>query len=155
MIEIGGKRVPMREQEAEERKKNFLSVPYGYNEEEVIVEARRCIQCAGAPCETDCPINMKILDMIRAIAYGDFKKAFFIAKEDNPIPAITGRVCPQETQCEGMCPVSAKPRQSGGTATSQLPGVPRIWPVSSQSSRIAAASSRRGASGSASSVRRL
>jgi len=108
MIEIGGKRVPMREQEAEERKKNFLSVPYGYNEEEVIVEARRCIQCAGAPCETDCPINMKILDMIRAIAYGDFKKAFFIAKEDNPIPAITGRVCPQETQCEGMCPVSKR-----------------------------------------------
>lgn len=104
MIKIGGKRIPMREQDAEQRKSNFFSVPHGYSEEEVITEAQRCLQCQGAPCEKHCPINMRILDMIRAIAVGDFKKAFFIAKEDNSLPAITGRVCPQESQCEGVCP---------------------------------------------------
>lgn len=108
MIEIGGTRVPMREQIVEERIKNFRSVPYGYNKEEVMKEAQRCIQCNGAPCETDCPINMKILEMIREIAYGNFKKAFFIMKEDNSIPGITGRVCPQEDLCEGVCPVSKR-----------------------------------------------
>ncbi len=108
MIEIGGTRIPMREQSVEERIKNFRSVPYGYNKEEVMKEAQRCIQCNGAPCETDCPINMKILEMIREIAYGNFKKAFFIMKEDNSIPGITGRVCPQEIQCEGVCPVSKR-----------------------------------------------
>jgi len=108
MIEIGGTRVPVREQSVEERAKNFRSVPYSYNKEEVMKEAQRCIQCNGAPCETDCPINMKILEMIREIAYGNFKKAFLIVKEDNSIPGITGRVCPQENQCEGVCPVSKR-----------------------------------------------
>lgn len=104
MIEIGGKRVPMKEQKPEKRIKNFLSVPLGYNEEEVKAEAQRCIQCLGAPCEKDCPINMRIKDFIREIVAGRFREAFFIMKEDNPIPGITGRVCPQETQCEGVCP---------------------------------------------------
>jgi homotetrameric NADPH-dependent glutamate synthase len=108
MIRIGGTRVPMREQEPEKRKTNFLSVPFGYNREEVIAEAQRCIQCQGAPCEKDCPINMRILDMIREIAGGNFAEAFTIIKEDNSIPAITGRVCPQESQCEGVCPLSAE-----------------------------------------------
>jgi len=108
MIKLGGTRVPMREQEPKKRIKNFKSVPLGYNEEEVIKEAQRCIQCKGLPCETECPINMKILEMIREIANGNFKKAFFIIKEDNPIPAITGRVCPQENQCEGVCPLSKR-----------------------------------------------
>jgi len=108
MIKLGGTRVPMREQDPRERIKNFKSVPLGYNEEEVIKEAQRCIQCKGLPCETECPINMKILEMIREIANGNFKKAFFLVKEDNPIPAITGRVCPQESQCEGACPLSKR-----------------------------------------------
>lgn len=105
MIKLGGKRVPMREQDPKKRIGNFLSVPYGYNEDEVVREARRCIQCSGVPCESDCPINMKILAMIRNISWGRFRSAFFIMKRDNPIPAITGRVCPQETQCEGVCPL--------------------------------------------------
>lgn len=107
MIRIGGTRVQMQEQEAEQRKTNFLSVPYGYTRDEVIAEARRCIQCKGAPCEMDCPIKMRILDMIRAIARENFEEAFHIIKEDNSIPAVTGRVCPQESQCEGVCPLSA------------------------------------------------
>ncbi len=106
MIKIGGRRVPIREQDPQERIKNFASVPYGYDEKEVIREAQRCIQCKGAPCELNCPINMKVLAMIRAVARGDFRQAFFIIKEDNSIPAITGRVCPQESQCEGVCPLA-------------------------------------------------
>ncbi len=105
MIKLGGTRVPMREQDPNKRIHNFFSVPHGYNEDEVVREARRCIQCSGVPCESDCPINMKILAMIRNVSWGRFRSAFFIMKRDNPIPAITGRVCPQETQCEGVCPL--------------------------------------------------
>lgn len=103
-MKIGGKRVPMREQPSEKRIQNFDSVPYGYTKEEVIQEARRCIQCEGAPCETHCPVNMNVKKMIREIARGCFKEAFFTMKKDNPVPGITGRVCPQEVQCEGVCP---------------------------------------------------
>jgi len=104
-INLGGYRIQMQEQNPEKRIKNFKSVPLGYSKEEVVKEAKRCLQCKGIPCELDCPIKMKILEMIREIAIENFEKAFFIIKEDNPIPAITGRVCPQEAQCEGVCPL--------------------------------------------------
>ena len=106
MVDIGGTRVPMREQAVKERIENFYSVPFGYDEEEVITEAQRCIMCKHAPCEINCPVRMKIKAMIRKIADRKFKEAFLIAKDDNPIPAITGRVCPQEDQCEGVCPLA-------------------------------------------------
>lgn len=106
MIQIGGTRVVMEEQPVNERIKNFCSVPFGYNAEEAIAEAQRCIQCIHSPCEKLCPVHMDIKAMIREIVAGNFKKAFFIAKKDNAIPAITGRVCPQEEQCEGVCPFS-------------------------------------------------
>lgn len=101
-------RVPMREQTAEDRVKNFDSVPLGYYEEEAMAEAQRCIRCKDPACETKCPVNMKIRAMIEKIAEGRFKEAFLIAKEDNPIPAISGRVCPQEDQCEGVCTMGKK-----------------------------------------------
>jgi len=106
VIRICDTKIPMREQPAQERIENFKSVPFGYNTEEVKAEAQRCMMCKNSPCELNCPVNMKIKAMIREIAEGDFKKAFLIAKEDNPIPAITGRVCPQEDQCEGVCPLA-------------------------------------------------
>jgi glutamate synthase (NADPH/NADH) small chain len=96
----------MREQQPQERIENFLSVPFGYNEDEVVEEAQRCIMCKNAPCEVNCPARLKIKAMIRKIAERDFKGAFLVAKQDNPIPAIAGRVCPQEDQCEGVCPLS-------------------------------------------------
>jgi len=105
MVDIGGTRVPMREQIVTERIKNFRSVPLGYDEEEVVTEAQRCIMCKHAPCEINCPVRLKIKAMIRKIVDRNFKEAFLIAKEDNPIPAITGRICPQEDQCEGVCPL--------------------------------------------------
>ncbi len=108
MIKIGGKRVGMKELAPDQRIQNFDSVPCGYTEDEVVTEARRCLQCLHFPCELDCPIRMDIRGMIRAIAFRDFKEAFLIAKKDNPIPGITGRVCPQEEQCEGVCPFSSR-----------------------------------------------
>ena len=108
MTKINKTRVPMREQPAEERIKNFDSVPLGYTEEEAMAEAQRCIQCKDPSCETECPVNMKIRAMIEKVAEGNFEEAFLIAKEDNPIPAIAGRVCPQENQCEGVCTTGKK-----------------------------------------------
>ncbi|MHC1594708.1 MAG: NADPH-dependent glutamate synthase, partial [Methanotrichaceae archaeon] len=98
----------MREQPAEERIKNFDSVPLGYTEEEAMAEAQRCIQCKDPSCETECPVNMKVRAMIEKVAEGNFEEAFLTAKEDNPIPAISGRVCPQEDQCEGVCTMGKK-----------------------------------------------
>ncbi len=106
MVDIGGTRIPMREQPVQDRIKNFHSVPFGYNKEEVVEEAQRCMMCKHAPCEISCPVHLKIKAMIRKIAERNFKEAFLIAKQDNPIPAITGRVCPQEDQCEGVCPLA-------------------------------------------------
>jgi len=105
MVQIGGDRVPMREQPPEERVENFHSVPYGYDLEEVQSEARRCMMCKYAPCEFNCPVHIDIKEMITAISKGDIYLAYTIAKKDNPVPAIAGRVCPQEDQCEGACPL--------------------------------------------------
>ncbi len=96
-------RVPVREQPAEERIHNFNSVPYGYSEEEAIAEAQRCIQCPNPTCEAGCPVNIKIKDMIRLIKEGKFAESYLLTKQDNAFPACTGRVCPQEDQCEGVC----------------------------------------------------
>ena len=97
------KRVPMREQPPEERIKNFNEVPLGYTPEEAIQEANRCLQCKDAPCVKGCPVEIDIPGFIKAIAEGDFKRAIHILKEKNSLPAICGRVCPQEDQCEKLC----------------------------------------------------
>ncbi|MCK4790741.1 MAG: dihydropyrimidine dehydrogenase, partial [Desulfobacteraceae bacterium] len=108
MAKINKTRVPMQEQPVEERIKNFHSVPLGYTKEEAIAEAQRCSQCKEATCEQNCPVNMDIKAILKEIAEGNFKDAFLIAKRDNPIPAIAGRVCPQEDQCEGACVMGKK-----------------------------------------------
>jgi len=96
-------KIPMRELNAEERTKNFDEVNLGYNEEEAIKEANRCLQCPNPLCETGCPVGIKIKDFIKEIKGKNFKKAAEIIKQDNYLPAVCGRVCPQETQCEAKC----------------------------------------------------
>ncbi len=101
--EINRVRVPMPEQPPKVRAKNFDSVPLGYTAEQVKAEALRCLECANPMCERRCPVWMNLKEMTILVAEGKFKEAFFLAKKDNPIPGITGRVCPQEEQCEGAC----------------------------------------------------
>lgn len=96
-------RIPMREQPALERITNFNSVPYGYSEEEAVEEAKRCIQCKNPPCEGACPVTIGIKEMNYLIANRQFKEAYLLVKEANSFPACSGRVCPQEDQCEGSC----------------------------------------------------
>jgi glutamate synthase (NADPH/NADH) small chain len=94
---------PMPEQDPKKRTKNFNEVPLGYEKEVAIAEAKRCLQCKNKPCIEGCPVEIDIPDFIQYIADGDFDKAAEIIKNKNTLPAISGRVCPYEGQCEGKC----------------------------------------------------
>ncbi|MGI5851250.1 MAG: NADPH-dependent glutamate synthase [Clostridiales bacterium] len=102
------KRVPMAEQEPEARKHNFDEVSLGYTLEEAIQEAKRCIQCKRPRCVAGCPVNIRIPEFIDQIAQGNIDRAAEIIKETNNLPAICGRVCPQEEQCEAKCILGVK-----------------------------------------------
>lgn len=99
----GMKRVPVREQEPKVRAKNFEEVCLGYNEEEAVAEAKRCLQCKNARCMSGCPVSINIPGFIKEVAEGNFAAAAKVIAESSALPAICGRVCPQETQCEGVC----------------------------------------------------
>ncbi len=93
----------MKEQPPEERAKNFLEVPYGYDSETAMLEAERCLQCKKKPCVDGCPVAVDIPGFINLIAEGKFTEAAWTIKETNSLPAVCGRVCPQEDQCEKLC----------------------------------------------------
>ena len=94
---------PMPSQDPEVRNGNFEEVALGYTAEMAIDEAKRCIGCKNRPCVAACPVNIKIPEFIAKVAEGDFEGAYQIIAEDSALPAVCGRVCPQETQCEGKC----------------------------------------------------
>jgi glutamate synthase (NADPH/NADH) small chain len=96
-------RINMREQDAQNRKGNFDEVALGYNNEEAFEEASRCLECKHAPCKSGCPANVLIPEFIKEIKNRDLKKAHDILKQKNNLPAVCGRVCPQEVQCEEKC----------------------------------------------------
>lgn len=104
-------RVKEKKQKPEERRKNFNEVSFGYTEEEAIEEAKRCLQCKKAPCVKGCPVGIDIPGFIREIKEGKIQKSLDVIYEKNLLPAICGRVCPQETQCEEVCTLnkSGKP----------------------------------------------
>lgn len=95
--------VPVREQDPAERAKNFKEVCYGYNKEEAMLEATRCIDCKKPKCVGGCPVSIDIPGFIREVKAGDFKKAYDVLSASTCLPAVCGRVCPQEEQCEGQC----------------------------------------------------
>lgn len=97
------KKAPMPEQPPEERRKNFSEVALGYSEETAMEEARRCLQCKHKPCVKGCPVEVKIPDFLAAVVEGNFAHAYEIITETNSLPAVCGRVCPQESQCEKVC----------------------------------------------------
>ena len=101
-------RVPVREQDPKVRAANFEEVCYGYNEEEAVLEASRCLHCKNPRCVASCPVSVKIPEFIAAVAAGDFMAAASVIAEDSSLPAVCGRVCPQETQCEGSCILGVK-----------------------------------------------
>jgi glutamate synthase (NADPH/NADH) small chain len=98
----------MPEQEPAVRIKNYNEVPHGYTPEQAMAEAQRCLQCGRPACMQGCPVNINIPGFLRLAALGDFRGAINLIKETNALPAITGRVCPQETQCEGVCTLCHK-----------------------------------------------
>lgn len=102
------KKTPMKEQPPEQRKKNFDEVPLGYTEEEAIQEAQRCIQCKKATCIDGCSVEIDIPGFIDKIAQGDFNAAIRMMKDKNVLPAVCGRICPQEDQCEKVCVLAKK-----------------------------------------------
>lgn len=94
---------PIPEQDPNVRNKNFKEVSLGYDEATAVDEAQRCLHCKNMPCVSGCPVNVKIPDFIKLIAEGKFMEANDTIKETSSLPAVCGRVCPQENQCEGKC----------------------------------------------------
>ena len=101
-------RVPVREQDPKVRATNFEEVCYGYNAEEAQLEASRCLNCKNPRCVGACPVSVKIPTFVSLVAEGKFAEAAAVIAEDSSLPAICGRVCPQETQCEGSCILGVK-----------------------------------------------
>lgn len=102
-INMDNKRNPMPTQDPCIRKRNFSEVARGYDEEMAIREAARCLSCKNMPCVSGCPVNIKIPEFIAKIREYDFEGAYKIISETSSLPAVCGRVCPQETQCEAKC----------------------------------------------------
>ena len=97
------KKCPMPTQDPNVRNKNFKEVALGYTEEMAINEAKRCIHCKNKPCQTGCPVGIDIPEFIGHVAEGDFEAAYQVINRSSSLPAVCGRVCPQESQCEGKC----------------------------------------------------
>ncbi len=96
-------KTPMPEQDPKVRARNFEEVTLGYTEEMAINEANRCLGCKNPKCVEGCPVNVRIPEFIKKVQEGDFKAAYEIITSTNALPALSGRVCPQETQCEAQC----------------------------------------------------
>ena len=101
-------RVPVREQDPQLRATNFEEVCYGYDAEEAMLEASRCLHCKNPRCVTACPVSVSIPEFIAALHDGDLPAAADIIARDSSLPSVCGRVCPQETQCEGACILGIK-----------------------------------------------
>ena len=97
------KKCPMPTQDPNVRNKNFEEVALGYTEEMAVNEAKRCIHCKNKPCQTGCPVGIDIPEFIGHVAEGDFEAAYQVIARSSSLPAVCGRVCPQESQCEGKC----------------------------------------------------
>lgn len=126
-------KVKMPEQDPNIRNKNFLEVALGYTEEMAKEEAQRCLQCKTRPCVAGCPVNVQIPDFIKLVAEGKFEEAYNKIRETNSLPAICGRVCPQETQCEQLC-VRAKKGEAVGIG--RLERFVADWYMANRESKI-------------------
>lgn len=103
MPNMSPKKAPMPTQDPNVRNKNFLEVATGYTEEVAIEEAQRCLNCKNKPCVSGCPVHIAIPDFIKEVAQGNFAGAYDVISKSSSLPAVCGRVCPQESQCESKC----------------------------------------------------
>ena len=103
MANMSLKKNPMPSQEPDVRNKNFNEVALGYTEEQALDEAARCLNCKNMPCMKGCPVMVHIPEFIAQVAKGDFEAAYQIISATSALPAVCGRVCPQESQCEKYC----------------------------------------------------
>ena len=103
MANMQMEKTPMPEQDPKVRAHNFEEVSQGYTAEMAINEAKRCLNCKHKPCVSGCPVNVPIPDFIAKMAEGDFAGAYEVISTTNALPGISGRVCPQENQCEAKC----------------------------------------------------
>ncbi|MBO5575117.1 MAG: NADPH-dependent glutamate synthase [Ruminococcus sp.] len=103
MADMSLNKTPITEQDPKVRAHNFKEVSLGYTAEEAMKEAGRCLNCKNKPCTTGCPVNVRIPEFIAKVAQGDFEGAYEVIKSTSALPAVCGRVCPQENQCEGKC----------------------------------------------------
>ena len=103
MPNMNPKKNPMPSQDPAVRRRNFKEVALGYTEEMALDEAQRCLNCKNRPCVSGCPVGIAIPDFIQKVKVGEFEEAYRIITESSSLPAVCGRVCPQETQCEGKC----------------------------------------------------
>ena len=94
---------PMPSQPPAQRARNFDEVALGYDEAAALDEAARCLHCANMPCVSGCPVNVRIPAFIEQVRQGDFEAAYQIITQSSSLPAVCGRVCPQENQCEARC----------------------------------------------------
>ncbi|CUQ16658.1 NADPH-dependent glutamate synthase [Clostridium baratii] len=102
------KRIPVREQDPKERSKNFKEVCLGYNEDEAVREAKRCLNCKNPRCVEGCPVSIDIPGFVKEVSEGNFEEAAKVISKYSALPAVCGRVCPQESQCEGKCVLGIK-----------------------------------------------
>ncbi|MDE7086744.1 MAG: FAD-dependent oxidoreductase, partial [Clostridia bacterium] len=105
---IQPKKHEMPVQEAKVRARNFKEVALGYTPETAVAEADRCLNCKNQPCVNGCPVNIHIPDFISKVKQGDFEGAYQVISQSSSLPAVCGRVCPQETQCESKCTLGIK-----------------------------------------------
>ena len=103
MPNMDPKKTPIPEQDPAVRARNFKEVSLGYSEEQAVREAQRCLNCKNRPCMSGCPVSVRIPEFIEQVAKGNFEEAYKIIKTTNSLPAVCGRVCPQERQCESKC----------------------------------------------------
>ena len=97
------KKTPMPEQAPDVRNKNFEEVALGYDEVMAVGEAQRCLNCKNKPCVSGCPVMISIPEFIAHVARGEFEEAYQVIAKSSSLPAVCGRVCPQESQCESKC----------------------------------------------------
>ena len=105
---INPKKCEMPAQDPVVRASNFKEVALGYTAEMAIGEANRCLNCKNMPCVNGCPVNINIPGFITYVKQGDFESAYKVIAESSSLPAVCGRVCPQETQCESKCTLGVK-----------------------------------------------